>query len=57
MMMIVDEYSWMGWPYFLQRKSDVSAAFDRFLADVNATGIPSTVECVRSDNGTEFIRA
>ena len=56
-MMIVDEYSWMGWPYFLQRKSDVSAAFDRFLADVNATGIPSTVECVRSDNGTEFIRA
>ena len=25
--------------------------------DVNATGVSSTVECVRSDNGTEFVRA
>ena len=25
--------------------------------DVNATGVPSTVECVRSENGTEIVRA
>ena len=55
-LMIVDDYSRIRWPYFLERKSDVPAAFARFLADVNATGVSSTVECVRSDNGTEFVR-
>ena len=57
LMTIVDDYSRMGWPYFLKRKSDVPTAFERFLADVNATRIPSTVECVRSDNGAELVRA
>ena len=43
-LMIVDDYSRMGWPYFLKRKSDVTADVDRLLADVNGTGVPSTVE-------------
>ena len=34
-----------------------TSRFARFLGDVNATGISSTVENVRSDNGTEFVRA
>ncbi|CAN0527058.1 unnamed protein product, partial [Laminaria digitata] len=55
LMMIVDDYSRLGWPYFLKRKSDVPAAFAGFLADINATGVPSIVESVRSDNGTEFV--
>ena len=29
-------------------------AFADFLADINAKGVPSIVECVRLDNGTEF---
>ena len=56
LMMIVDDYSRMGWPYFLKRKSDVPMAFAGFLADVNAKGVPSIVECIRSDNGTEFTK-
>ena len=55
LMMIVD-YSRMGWPYFLKRKSDVPVAFAGFLADINAQGVPSIVECLRSDNGTEFVK-
>ena len=54
--MIVDDYSRMGRPYFFERKSDVSMAFDGFLADVNARGTPSIVECIRLDNGTEFTK-
>ena len=57
LIMIVDDYWRMGCPYFLKRKSDVSAVFARFLADVNATDVPSTVECVRSDDRTELVRA
>ena len=56
LMMIVDDYSRMGWPYFLKRKSDVPVAFAGFLADINAKGVPSIVECLRSDNGTEFVK-
>ena len=46
LMMIVDDYSRMGWPYFLKRKSDVPMAFAGFLADINARGTPSIVECI-----------
>ena len=56
LMMIVDDYSRMGWPYFLNRKSDVPMAFAGFLVDINARGSPSIVECIRSDNGTEFTK-
>ena len=56
-MIIEDDYSRVGWPYFLKRKSDTPVAFERFLADVNATGVPSIVECVRSHNATEFVWA
>ena len=56
LMMIVDDYSRMGWPYFLKRKSDVPVAFAGFLADINAKAVPSIVECLRSDNGTEFVK-
>ena len=56
LMIIVDDYSRMGWPYFLKRMSDVPMAFAGFLADVNAKGVPSIVDCIRSDNGTEFTK-
>ena len=52
LMMIVDDYPWMGWPYFLKRKSDVPMAFAGFLTDFKASGASSIVECIRSDNGT-----
>ena len=55
-MMIVDDYSRMGWPYFFKRKSDVPMAFAGFPADINARGTPSIVECIRSGNGTEFTK-
>ena len=56
LMMVMDYYSRMGWPYFLERKSDVTAVLEKFSADVNARGVPSTVEFARSDNGIEFVR-
>ena len=55
-MMIVGDYSRMGWPYFLTRKFDVLMAFAVFLANINARGTPSIVECIRSDNHTEFTK-
>ena len=33
-MMIVDDFSRFGWTFFLKEKSDVSAVFDGFLADI-----------------------
>lgn len=56
MMMIVHDYSRQGWPYFLKRESDVPEVFAGFLAEINAQGVPSLVECLRSDNGTEFVK-
>ena len=40
--------------YFLRQKSDAASAFESFLAEVRADGIPSEVVIVRSDNGGEF---
>ena len=54
LMMIVDDYSRLGWPYFLKRKSDVPNVLAGFLADINAKSRPSTVEYLRSDNGSEL---
>ena len=54
LMMIVDDFCRFGWTYFLKEKSDVPAVFAGFLADIRAQGTPSIVECLRSDNGTEF---
>ena len=57
-MMIVDHYAWRRWPYFSKRKADVLVAFADFLADINAQGIPSIVECLRSNNDTsEFVKS
>ena len=57
LMMIVDDYSQLGWPYFLMRTFDVPKIFAGFLADMNAKGVSSIVECLRTDNGTEFTKA
>ena len=57
LMIIVDDYSRMEWPYFLERKSNVPTYFERLMGDVSATGVPSTVWCVCSDNATKFVRA
>ena len=40
----------------MKRKSDVPMAFASLLADINARGTPSIVECIRSDNSTEFAK-
>ena len=53
LMMIVDDFSRLGWPYFL-KKSDAAFVFAKFL-DIRADGCPSVLECIRSDNGTEFL--
>ena len=55
-LMIVDGFFRFGWTYFLKEKSDVPAVFAGFLADMRARGTPSIVECLRSDNGTEFTK-
>ena len=55
-LMIVDGFSRFGWTYVLKEKSDVPAVFAGFLADMRARGTPSIVECLRSDNGTEFTK-
>ena len=44
LMTIADDFSRMGWPYFLERKSDVRMVFAGFLADIIAKGAPSIVE-------------
>lgn len=55
-LLIVDDYSRFAWPYLYKKKSDVPSAFASFPTDIRAQGIPSTVECLRSDNGTEFTK-
>jgi hypothetical protein len=39
--------------YLTRHKSDAASAFESFLAEVRADGIPSAVMAVRSDNGRE----
>ncbi|CAN0001874.1 unnamed protein product, partial [Laminaria digitata] len=56
-LMIVDDFSRLGWPYFLKKKSNAALVFTTLLADIRADGWLSVVECVRSDNGTEFLSA
>ena len=53
-LIVRDDYSRMSWVYFLHHKSDAADAFERFLVDVRADGMPSSVEIVRSDGGGEF---
>ncbi|CAN0295522.1 unnamed protein product, partial [Scytosiphon promiscuus] len=50
LMMIVDDFSRLGWPYFLKKKSDAASVFTKSLSDIRADGFPSVVECVRSDH-------
>ena len=47
-----DDYSGIIFVYFLKQKSDTTRAAEKFLADSAPYGI---VNCIRSDNGTEFI--
>ena len=54
MLLICDDYSRFTWVYFLRSKSEAVVYFKQFLSDVRATGTPSTVEIVRSDEGGEF---
>ena len=51
-----DKFSPMGWPYFVKRKSDAKMAFARFLTDINAPGVLSTVQFLLSDNGIVFTK-
>ena len=55
LMMVVDDYSRLGWPYVLKRKSDVPLVFAHFLPDIGAYVSRFRVGCIRSDIGLEFI--
>ena len=41
LMMIVEDYSRMGWTYFVNREFNVPVVFARVTSDVNAAGVPS----------------
>ena len=55
-MMTADDLLRFAWPHFLKTKSDVSAVLGRFLTDIRAHGNLCAVECLHSDNGTEFTK-
>lgn len=48
----VDDFSGLTCVYFLKSKSDTTAAFQRYLADISPYG---HVKCVRTDGGGEFM--
>lgn len=54
LIVIFDDYSQKGRPYFLKRKSDVPMAVAGVVVDINANGVSSIVRCVIWENGTEF---
>ena len=56
MLLICDDYSRFTRVYFLRSKSEVVVYFKKFLSDVRATGTPSTVEIVRSDEGGNSVK-
>lgn len=55
-MVVKDEVSRYAWLHFILNKRTVASAFRRFVADVNADGIPSKVQVVRYDSGVEISR-
>ena len=55
-MMIVDDYLRLRWPYFFKQTSDVPTVSAGFVAEVNAKGVLPIVECLLSDNGTDFTK-
>ena len=54
MLLIYDDYSRFMWVHFLRSKGETMVYFKQYLSDVRATGTPSTVEIVRSDQGGGF---
>ena len=48
----IDYYSGLIMIYFIQQKSEIIRATEKFLADLEPFG---KVKCLRNDNGTEFI--
>ena len=55
LMMIVDDFSRLGWPYFLRKKSDAALVFAELLAVIRTDDCPSVVECTCSNDGSEFL--
>ena len=51
-LLFVDDYSGMQMAYFLKHKKHALEATEKYLADVSVFG---RVNCIRSDNGTEFV--
>lgn len=51
--MIVGDYSRVTWPYFSET-SDVLPVFGS--SDIRAQDHPCAMECLRSDNSTEFVK-
>lgn len=49
--MFTDDFTGCHFAYLLKGKDDAATALEQFLADINQCG---SVECLRSDNGTEF---
>ena len=55
-MVVVGNFSQFVWAYSLKQQSDIPAVFASFQAHVRGQGNPSIVECLRSDNGTKFVK-
>ena len=54
-MVVVDDYSRLGWSFFLKRKFNVQVVFARFLADIGVRASPSLVVYMLGQRSSEFI--
>jgi transposase InsO family protein len=55
-LVIVDDYSWYSWVFFLESKHEVFEHFWSLAMRLNIEH-PNCLKAIRSDNGTEFINA
>jgi transposase InsO family protein len=53
---IVDDYSWFSWVFFLKSKDEVFEHFQSLSLRLNNEH-PNCLKAIRSDNGTEFTNA
>jgi hypothetical protein len=53
---IVDDYSWFSWVFFLESKDEVFEHFQSLALRLNNEHL-NCLKVIRSDNGTEFTNA
>jgi len=52
-LVIVDDYSWYTWTFFLQDKAEVASTFKKFAKNAQ-NQFDVKIKKIRSDNGKEF---